>query len=234
MEVKGARRSSERNHGKYFVPNRQRRISGSLWLAIDRGNWFEIRGAMECIGNQISCPPATSDVALRPPPTLALFLPPDRQWRVRQGESFPGILRMWRRPGMLGAAVVIVVVVVVVAVFSTTPIFPSPRDSQKFHDHDDSRVGECNQRPSDGTSNWVESLNGRAIRGDRDVEWDWDIISLSVKSLCLNAFWRSWVDAVVKEDNALPFVTARRGTEYGMVSHHDIISRMTCVKRMED
>lgn len=58
--------------------------------------------------------------------------------------------------------------------------------------------------------------------------------TLSAKSLCLNAFDRSGGDAVVKEDNALPFVTVRLGTEYGTVSDRDIISRATCVKRMED
>jgi len=112
MEVKGAWRSSERNHGKYFVPNRQRRISGSLWLAIDRGNWFEIRGAMECIGNQISCPPAPPTLpSVLLPRSLSSFRQTGNEGCARERESFPGILRMWRRPGMLGAAVVIVMVV---------------------------------------------------------------------------------------------------------------------------
>lgn len=44
--------------------------------------------------------------------------------------------------------------------------------------------------------------------------------TLSAKTLCLivNAFCRSRVDAVIKEDNALPFVTARLETEYGFPS----------------
>jgi len=43
--------------------------------------------------------------------------------------------------------------------------------------------------------------------------------TLSAKSLCLNAFCWSEVDAVVKEDNALPFVTAR--LEYGLPSRYN-------------
>lgn len=171
MEVKGARRSSERNHGKYFVPNRQRRISGSLWLAIDRGNWFEIRGAMECIGNQISCPPATSDVALRPLPTSALFLPPDRQWRVRQGvraslafsECGVGQGCSGRRDGADsdgdGGSAMVVVVVVWLLYFLPPLIFPSLRDSRKFHDHDDSTRESC--RCGAAASKWWNVELGR-------------------------------------------------------------------------
>lgn len=55
----------ERNRGKYLVPSRQPGISASLWLAIDRGNWFEIRGAMECIGNQILLPSPLADLVER-------------------------------------------------------------------------------------------------------------------------------------------------------------------------
>ena len=46
----------ERKSRRVFRSSRQPGISGSLWLAIDRGNWLEIRGSMECIGNQIFHP----------------------------------------------------------------------------------------------------------------------------------------------------------------------------------
>lgn len=41
--------------------------------------------------------------------------------------------------------------------------------------------------------------------------------TLSARSLCLNAYCGSKVDVIVKEDNALPFVTARLEIE----SHRD-------------
>ena len=55
--------------GSISFPGRQPGISASLWLAIDRGNWFEIRGAMECIGNQIFLPSRV----LPPPQRRRLF-----------------------------------------------------------------------------------------------------------------------------------------------------------------
>lgn len=50
------------------------------------------------------CPPVSSHARSLPSARPAMKGAPGR-------ESFPGILRMWRRPGMLGAAVVIVMVV---------------------------------------------------------------------------------------------------------------------------
>lgn len=56
-------------------PGRQPGISASLWLAIDRGNWFQIRGAMECIGNQIFLPsrPSARRLFSRRPPLSSPF-----------------------------------------------------------------------------------------------------------------------------------------------------------------
>lgn len=79
-------------------------------------------------------------------------------------EGFPGILRMWRRLGMLGA--VVALIVMVVAVFSTTPYLSI---SSRFTEIPRSRRlrRESCRRPSDGTSNWVDRLNSRAVCRDR-------------------------------------------------------------------
>lgn len=113
-----------------------------------------------------------------------------------------------------------------VAVFSTAPplclIFPSCRDSRKFHDCDDSRRRrerlreQAGDSSAAGTSNWVGCV----------CEWDSyahdrDIIRDEFMTEC--APREQGCDVVVKEDNSRsPFVTTRAGTN--TTSHRDVIS----------
>lgn len=128
---------------------------------------------MECIGNQISCPPATSDIALHPSSAVRPLPSAKNGNEGCVGQSLPGILRMWRRPGMLGATTV---VVVVVAVFPTAPYLSI---SSRFIKIPRSR------RPSGGASNWVDCLNGeeesRAVYAE--IAMSSAIGTLSVRSL---------------------------------------------------
>lgn len=144
---------------------------------------------MECIGNQISCPP--SHLRRCPPSSShACSLPSARPaMKGAPGrESFPGILRMWRRPGDArgggggdsgggdGGGCC---------------IFHHPLSFHLLAIHGNSTITatrcESCQRPSDGTSNWVDCLNGRAVCGDRDVECDWDIICEKFMSECVRS-----------------------------------------------
>lgn len=181
---------------------------------------------MECIGNQISCPPFPFS---QPPPLfLRLLSCPSSSFRQTgnegcAGESFSGILRMWRRPGMLGALMAAVAVfsitgTITTAILSPVPlIFPSllaiHGDSTEIaRDAKAARV-QVRRNIRIGSTR----LNGKSLRArkrERDREMSSAIGTLSARRVYDTEYAsENGVDAIVKGRispfHSYPFVFAR-------------------------
>lgn len=143
-----------KNFGLFVIGNRPRKL---VWNSRGYGMYWQSDFLPP--SHLRRCPPSSSHARPLPSARPAMKGAPGR-------ESFPGILRMWRRPGMLEAAVAVIVavMVVVVAVFST------PLSFHLLAIHGNSTIAtiqrESCRRPSDGTSNWVE-LSEREDHGCR-------------------------------------------------------------------
>lgn len=105
---------------------------------------MKFAGLWNVLAIRFSALPATTPTSFSLPlPTPPFPTCPPSSFRQTGNEgcarvSFPGILRMWRRPGMLGAPVV------VVAVFSTSPYLSI---SSRFTDIPRSRDDSTRKQP---------------------------------------------------------------------------------------